>query len=102
MLILFILILYENKLWFVKALFIRCFAIFLIGVILEALSLWVYPGAIVRPPEKIVYHFGLLYFSKIVFYTGSFTQSPPQLDYLQLFTIITFIYFVIKKTLHHS
>ncbi len=71
--------------------------IIVLGVALEWVSLQIYPHSLVNVPVAIKYEFGFLTFTRIVYYkNGIVLESPPQLDYLQIFTVIAVIYLLIK------
>ncbi|MEM0272001.1 MAG: hypothetical protein QW514_05610, partial [Thermoprotei archaeon] len=71
--------------------------IVVVGVILEWLSLLIYPHTLVNIPVTTKYEFGFLTFIRIVYYkNGVVLMSPPQLDYFQLFCIIAITYFLAK------
>jgi hypothetical protein len=57
----------------------------------------------VNHPISVHIDFGVLTFEKIAYYRNlsSPLVSPPELDYLQIFTIITIIYVVLKIFLLH-
>jgi len=77
-------------------------SIIVLGAALEWLSLQIYPHSLVNVPVAIKYEFGFLTFTKIVYYkNGMVLKSPPQLDYLQIFTIITAVYLLIKLLRKH-
>lgn len=70
-------------------------ALIVLGIVLEALELWIYPYSLVNSPSRVAYTFHFLYFIKTVSYpNGKTVSSPAEVDYLQLFALAAVFIFI--------